>query len=97
MRSMGDRRDLNFIAKTFQKPQNRTLHRSSVNTLKSLIQRHVEADKDDIGVGDNVNQQMVVELKGIWTHIFQICLDLQTQPELWKISVPQSPEQVGNI
>lgn len=68
-----------------------------MNKLKSLIQRHVEGDKDDNAVGDNVNHLMVVELKGVWTHIVQAYLDLQTQPELCKISVPRGPKQVGNI
>jgi hypothetical protein len=36
-----------------------------VNTLKSLIQRNDEGDKDDNAVGDNVNQRMVVKLKGV--------------------------------
>lgn len=35
-----------------------------MNTLKSLIQRNDKGDKDDNDVGDDVNQRMVVELKG---------------------------------
>jgi len=49
----------------FQKPQNRSLHSSSVNTLKCIIQCHDKGDKDDNAVGDNVNQRMVVQLKGV--------------------------------